>query len=279
MLCPHACGVAQATAATGVKDLECIAFLQWALPRLQLRWPGYRKVRRQVCKRVDRRIQALGLGSVDAYRARLETDPAEWAILDDLTHITISRFFRERDVFTYLCETALPKLHALAASEPVKIWSAGCAGGEEAYTLAIAARQQRIPVQIVATDWDEHQLGRAREARYSAGCLKELPVRWRMSAFEKEGDEFVLRDELRDDVELLRQDIRRDMPDGPFHLILCRYLAFTYFDAPLQHGIAERLLTRTMANGFVALGKHELWPMDVPGLVEAQPGLRVYRKV
>jgi len=89
----------------------------------------------------------------------------------------------------------------------------------------------------------------------------------------------VLRDELRDDVELLRQDIRRDMPDGPFHLILCRYLAFTYFDAPLQHGIAERLLTRTMANGFVALGKHELWPMDVPGLVEAQPELRVYRKV
>ena len=279
MLCPHACGLAQATAATAVKDLECIAFLQWALPRLQLRWPGYRKVRRQVCKRVDRRIQALGLGSVDAYRARLETDPAEWAVLDDLTRITISRFLRERDVFTYLCETALPKLQALAAPEPVKIWSAGCAGGEEAYTLAIAARKHGIPVQIVATDWDERQLGRARAARYSAGCLRELPVPWRISAFEKEGDAFVLRDELRDDVELLRQDIRRDMPDGPFHLILCRYLAFTYFHAPLQHGIAERLLTRTMANGFVVLGKHELWPMDVPGLIEAQPGLRVYRKV
>lgn len=74
--------MAQATAATAVKDLECIAFLQWALPRLQLGWPGYRKVRRQVCKRVDRRVQALGSGSVDAYRARLETDPAEWADFD-----------------------------------------------------------------------------------------------------------------------------------------------------------------------------------------------------
>jgi len=262
-----------------VKDPECIAFLQWALPELQLRWLGYRKVRRQVCKRVDRRIRALGLDSLEAYRARLETDPAEWAVLDDLTRITISRFFRERDVFIYLCETALPELHALAAPGPVCLWSAGCGGGEEAYTLAIGAQEQAIPARIVATDWDEHQLVRAREARYSAGCLKELPAHWRMTAFEQEGDEFVLRDHYRDNVELLRQDIRRDMPAGPFHLILCRYLAFTYFDAPLQHGIAERLLTRTMANGFVALGKHESWPMNVPGLVEARPGLRVYRKL
>ena len=262
-----------------MKDPQCIAFLQWALPRLQLRWPGYRKVRRQVCKRVDRRIQALGLASVESYRARLEADPAEWAVLDDLTSITISRFFRERDVFTYLCETALPELHALVAPEPVRIWSAGCAAGEEAYTLAIAAQQQRIPVRIVATDWDEHQLQRAREARYSAGCLKDLPERWWMSAFEQRGDEFVLRDELRANVELLRQDIRRDMPAGPFHLILCRYLAFTYFDAQLQRKIAERLLMRTIPNGFLVLGKHESWPFDVSGLVETQPGLRVYRKL
>ncbi|MDH3201120.1 MAG: chemotaxis protein CheR [Myxococcales bacterium] len=262
-----------------MKDPDCISFLQWALPRLQLRWPGYRKVRRQVCKRVDRRIRALGLDGVDAYRARLEADPAEWAVLDDLTRITISRFFRERDAFTYLCEVALPELHKRTAPKPVRIWSAGCAAGEEAYTLAIAARQQSISLRIVATDSDEHQLVRAREARYSAGCLKELPARWRMSAFEQKGDEFVLRDELRADVELLRQDIRRDMPTGPFHLILCRYLTFTYFDARLQHQIAERLLTRIIPNGFIALGKHESWPEDVPGLVEAKPGLRVYRKL
>ncbi len=228
-----------------MKDPDCIAFLQWALPRLQLRWPGYRKVRRQVCKRVDRRIRALGLDSVDAYRACLEAHPAEWAVLDDLTRITISRFFRERDAFTYLCEVALPELHQRVAQKPIRIWSAGCAAGEEAYTLSIAAHQQSIPLRIVATDSDEHQLVRAREARYSAGCLKELPARWRMSAFEQKGDEFVLRDELRADVELLRQDIRRDMPAGPFHLILCRYLTFE----------------------------------DVPGLVEAKPGLRVYRKL
>lgn len=261
-----------------MRSSECIAFLQWALPRLGLRWRGYRKVRRQVCKRVDRRIRALGLDGVESYRRRLETDPEEWKVLDDLTRITISRFFRERDVFTCLDETVLPMLHASAQPGPVRIWSAGCAGGEEAYTLAIAAKRRAIPVKIVATDWDSQQLRRAREARYAPGTLKHLPASWKPWAFDRQGDELVLKEELRTDVELLRQDIRTDMPDDPFHLVLCRYLAFTYFDAPLQRRIAERLLERTVPGGFIVLGKHESWPPDVPGVTELHPALRIYRK-
>jgi len=57
--------------------LDCTAFLEWALPRLELRWPGFRKVRRQVCKRLTRRMRDLGLDSFAAYRARLEADPTE----------------------------------------------------------------------------------------------------------------------------------------------------------------------------------------------------------
>jgi len=219
----------------------------------------------------------LGVGNVDAYRARLEADPEEWAVLDGFTRITISRFYRERDAFAYLCERVLPALRALAAGEPVQIWSAGCAGGEEGYTLAIAARAQGIRVRIVGTDSDTHQLERARRASYSRGCLKDLPSRWRSSSFDQQGDAFVLREELRSSVELLHQDIREEMPDGPFHLILCRYLAFTYFDAPLQLEIAERLRARAVPGGCIALGKHESWPADAPEVVEALPGLRIYR--
>ena len=219
----------------------------------------------------------LGLASIDAYRARLEADPAEWAVLDSFTRITISRFYREHDAFAYLCETALPAAHALASGKPVQIWSAGCAGGEEAYTLAIAAREQGIPVRIVGTDSDPHQLERARQASYSSGCLKDLPPPWRASWFEQRGDAFVLRSELRGSIELLHQDIRTDMPQGPFHLILCRYLAFTYFDTPLQREIAERLRTRIVSGGYIVLGKHESWPTHDPGLVEVRPGLRVYQ--
>lgn len=260
-----------------MKDSDCIAFLQWALPRLRRQWPGYRKVRGQVCKRVTRRMGDLGLQSIEAYRARLESDPAEWAVLDGLTHITISRFYRERAAFRYLCDTALPELRTLASPEPVQIWSAGCAGGEEPYTLAMAAHEHGIPVQIVATDADPLQLERARRARYSPGSLKDLPAQWRASYFEPEGDGFVFREDLREKVELLQQDIRVEMPTGPFHLILCRYVAFMYFDRALQDEVAERLLTRTVPGGFVALGKRESWPPGVPGLTEVRPGLRIYR--
>jgi chemotaxis protein methyltransferase CheR len=65
-----------------VKDRDCAAFLQWALPQLEMRWAGFRKVRGQVCKRLRHRMSDLGLEGFAAYRARLEADPQEWRILD-----------------------------------------------------------------------------------------------------------------------------------------------------------------------------------------------------
>ena len=65
-----------------MNDTDCTAFLQWALPQLELRWPGFRKVRRQVCKRLKQRMRDLGLDNYSAYRVRLEADPSEWQIFD-----------------------------------------------------------------------------------------------------------------------------------------------------------------------------------------------------
>jgi len=85
-----------------MKDEDCISFLQGVLPRLQLRWPGFRKVRRQVCKRVQRRIELLGFSDVQAYRAWLGTHPDEWRVLDAFCQITISRFYRDKRLFQCL---------------------------------------------------------------------------------------------------------------------------------------------------------------------------------
>src|SRR5260370_17006516 len=89
---------------------DCTTFLQWALPQRNLRWPGFRKVRRQVCKRLKRRIRELGLDDLAAYRRRLEADPAEWHAFDECCHITISRFFRDRGVFEVLPNNVPPHL-------------------------------------------------------------------------------------------------------------------------------------------------------------------------
>lgn len=74
-------------------DRECVEFLQWALPQLGLRWPGFRKVRRQVHKRMVRRLGELGLGQIADYRAYLDTHAAEWGVLDAMSRISISRFY------------------------------------------------------------------------------------------------------------------------------------------------------------------------------------------
>ncbi len=123
-----------------VKDADCTEFLQWALPRLGMRWPGFRRVRGQVCKRLRRRMAELGLRDLADYRALLETHPEEWTRLDGLCRISISRFYRDQGVWRTLEREILPRLadRARARGETrLRIWSAGCASGEEPYTLAL----------------------------------------------------------------------------------------------------------------------------------------------
>jgi chemotaxis protein methyltransferase CheR len=217
--------------------VDCVGFLQWALPRLGRRWAGYRKVRRQVCRRVRRRIEELGLDGFGAYRERLEAEPDEWAALDGLMNVTISRFNRDRGVFEYLRHAVL---------EPgMRVWSAGCASGEEPYTLALLCDG----LDILATDVDRAMLRRAEAARYPASALRELA----------DGDAFtdgVLAERYRH-VTFARHDVRDDPPAGPFDLVLCRNLAFTYFDEPTQRATLQRFASVTPT---LVIGAHESLP-------------------
>jgi len=255
-----------------LKDTKCVEFLCWALPRLELHWPGFRRVRRQVCKRIEARTQALGLTGATAYQAYLENHPDEWPVLDSLCRITISRFCRDRQLFAALGTRVLPLLAARAVevnAGPLKLWSTGCASGEEAYTLAMLWEFQirpsypQLAASILATDADPALLARAACGCYSSGSLKELPADWRARAFTRDGDMLCVRNEYRHSVAFREQDIRTVMPEGPFHLILCRNLAFTYFAPPLQGKIAERLLPRLVPGGALVIGAHERLPAEI----------------
>ena len=123
-----------------MNDADCIRFLQWSLPRLGLRWAGFRRVRGQVCKRLRRRLAVLGLKALSDYRALLEEGTAEWRQLDGLCRVSVSRFYRDQGVWNCLERELLPQLglQALARGETrLRIWSAGCASGDEPYTLAL----------------------------------------------------------------------------------------------------------------------------------------------
>jgi superoxide dismutase/chemotaxis methyl-accepting protein methylase len=247
-------------------DAECVAFLQWALPQLGLRWAGFRKVRRTTCKRLRRRLTALGLPGLAAYRAFLGEHASEWAVLDASCRIPISRFFRDRAVFERIGRELLPELAARAIAEgrrELRCWSCGCASGEEPYSIAILWQLRLkdafpdLQLRIVATDVDGHLLDRARRASYAAGSLRALVSEWRDAAFVQAGGTYRLGDRFRADVELLEQDLRSTMPDGPFDLVLCRNLVFTYFDEPTQRAVLHRLFDRIRPGGALVIGSHE----------------------
>jgi chemotaxis protein methyltransferase CheR len=264
-----------------VKDLDGVAFLQWALPRLGMRWPGFRKVRRQVCRRVTRRREVLRLSGLDAYRDYLEEHPEEWVTLDTMCRITISRFYRDRGIFDRLRDGVIPRLAAEAAGRgesELRFWSAGCASGEEAYSLrilwdlVIAPRHPSLRLHVLATDADERMLGRARTAVFSASSLRELPPAWRDAAFAPAGDAWSLKEPFRT-VEFRTQDVRRAAPDETFDLIACRNLVFTYYDVESQRDIVATLAQRSTARGVLVLGRHEKLPEGVTGF-EPWPGAR-----
>ncbi len=269
-----------------MRDPDCVEFLQWALPRLRLRWPGFRKVRRQVCRRIDRRIDDLGLADIEQYRTLLETTPEEWRRLDELCYVTISRFYRDEGVFEFLRGTVLPDVARDAAQRgaAVEAWSAGCASGEEPYTLALiwklalASRFPGAALNVLATDVDETMLRRAHAGEYPESSLRGLPPGWRRAAFVETDGRHRLRPELRSQVTIRRHDLREAPPPECFDLVLCRNVAFTYFDLDLQREVAERLARCLRMGGALVVGSHETLP-EGAAFAPWSSSLGVYRRV
>lgn len=254
-----------------------------------LRWSGFRRVHRTVCKRLARRLRELDLADLDAYRPLLLRAPEEWARLDEMCRIPISRFARDRAVFDALADDLLPVLAGgarAAGRRRLTAWSAGCASGEEPYSLAIVWRLAVAPsvpdveLTILATDIDAEMLARARRACYGPGSLRDLRPQWRAEAFAIRDGEECLEDRFRRGVTLRRADIRVGMPRGPFDLVLCRNLAFTYFDSQLARRTLRGLHRRLRPEGLLVVGAHERPPdlADAP-FERVGPALPVYRRV
>lgn len=270
-----------------MKDSDCVRFLQWALPKAHLRWPGFRKVRRQVCRRIADRITQLGLSALADYQAYLDRHPTEWATFDTLCWISISQFYRDHAVFQCLERAVLPMLaeqSIIRGRHTLDCWSLGCGSGEEPYTLsilwmqALAEKFPDVSLKIVATDIDPRAIARAQRACYPAGSVKDLPVEWRDQAFTISSEGLSLKPEYRESVSFLRQDVRQAMPAAPFDLILCRYLVFTYFDGDLQAELLDKITDRLRPGGALVLGSTDTLPKDTLQ-VEPWPGCPwTYRK-
>jgi len=258
----------------------------WALPRLGLDPRSFQRLGRQVKKRIGRRVNELGLGNLSEYRDYLESQPDEWRELDARCFVTISRFFRDREVFGLLERVAFPELAQRAEAEnraEISVWSAGAAAGEEAYSLAllwrfcVARSHPRLALRVLGTELDPVSLVRATRRTYPAGCLRELPADIRDAAFVHEQGRLVLRPEHAEGVYFERGDLRRELPAGPFDLIACRNVAFTYFGEEAQRALLPRLCERLRRGGFLLIGKREDLPETSGALEEVAADARLFR--
>jgi len=271
-----------------MKDNECVGFLQWCLPQLRLRWAGFRKVRKQVCKRISRRMNELELHIPQAYKAYISTHPDEWKILDSMCRITISRFHRDRGVFDTIRSSVLPEIAAAASNrgeDVIHSWSVGCGSGEEPYTLQILWKLYVTPMdsnfprlRITATDIEAHLLNRARRGSFLKSTLKDMPEELIQRGFDKVDEGFVIRKPFQEGIDFTEQDIRERMPGGPFHLVLCRNLVFTYFEKSLQIELLEKIIEKLVPGGFFVVGIHEKLPLSDDRTIRLRYRPCIYQK-
>lgn len=182
---------------------------------------------------------------------------------------TFSRFARDPDVYLYLVETILFTL-AKNSSSVLRVWSVGCAGGEEPYSVAIAwhcalaSEFPHVKLEILATDVE--CLDRAKEAVYDAYSVANLPVEWIARCFDVVGESYALRPELKDAVNFVRADASEFLPEETFSLISCRYSVYLYLPAPSRWTITRRLATILRADGFLVTGLSDKLPQGYESL-------------
>ncbi len=258
-------------------------FLKRTAALLGLQWRRFQ--RRSIKRRVERRFSDLGLSSFQEYFARVEADPGEQQRLSQMLNVTISRFFRDRDVFERLASSILPSVLGKKEGGSLRVWVIGCASGEEPYSLALLwkesleAQWPSIPLCLIATDIDEGLLKRAEQGRYKRSSVGEVPERILQKYFVLEGGSYVLDRAIRDSIEFKRHDILHGEPLSEMDIVLCRNVAFTYFSRSSQVEVLKKIFESLRDGGYMVIGKEESLPLRYPTLfVPAFPEERIYQK-
>lgn len=216
-----------------------------------------------VQRRIQRRMALLHLESMPDYLRVLRDNQAEVQSLYNDILIKVTSFFRDPDAFEYLRRKVIPRLFkGRPVGDTLRVWSAGCATGEEAYSLAICIaeylgrRRADYPVQIFATDLSDASLDRAREGVYIENvALDVTPDRLRRF-FVPEGRNYRVTKSIREMVVFARQNLTKDPPFSRLDLAVCRNLLI-YLDLPLQRRVFPLLHYALKPGGYLMLGNSE----------------------
>ncbi|WP_329068802.1 CheR family methyltransferase [Amycolatopsis sp. NBC_01480] len=242
---------------------------------------GYKRT--SLARRIRKRMQTVGFERYPDYRDHLESNAEEFQELFNTVLINVTSFFRDIEAWSFLQTAVVPDLVAKTdPAQEIRIWSAGCSSGQEAYTLAIAfaehlgIEQATKRVKIYGTDVDEEALREARTGLYPAKALERLPEGMRTKYFEPSGELFAFRRDLRRRVIFGRHDVTRDAPISRVDLLACRN-TLMYFNVEAQVKIIERFHFALHESGYLFLGKAEMLLSDSARFDVANMRHRVFR--
>src|SRR5664279_1942309 len=238
-----------------------------------------------ILRRLHGRMNATSRLTLADYAAYLESDPEEYARLVNSLLIKVTEFFRDPKLFQYLREHVLPELIAEARHEgrELRLWSAGCSTGEEAYSLAITVAEALgenaawPDIRIFATDIDREAIAFARRGIYPTSALKSLPAGVRERYFVKSDGHLEVAKRLRALMVFGEHDLGERAPFPRIDLLLCRNVLI-YFAVPMQQIALETFAFSLRPGGRLVLGTSET-VMTLPEPFEEEEGrLRVYRR-
>ena len=214
-------------------------------------------------RRIERRIYIRNKPDLPEYAAFLQENPEEVkALLKDLL-ISVTNFFRDRKAFEIIKEEVLPAIFLdKAADSQVRIWVAGCATGEEAYSIAMLCAERTAKmidapkVQIFATDIDDGAIARARDAFYTVNDTADVSSDRLNIFFIKDGTGYRIRREIREMVMFANHNFIKDPPFSHVDMVCCRNVLI-YLNHTAQNRAMETFHFALNPNGFLFLGTSE----------------------
>jgi two-component system CheB/CheR fusion protein len=217
-----------------------------------------------VMRRVSRRMQTVEIDNFDAYLDHLEIHPDEFGALFNTILINVTGFFRDKEVWETLRSTVVPDVLARRPTGPIRVWSAGCASGQEPFSIAIVLAEAlgaaafRERVKIYATDIDDDALEDARRGVYSSRQMADVPADIAGRYFQRHGtDTSAVERDIRRSVVFGRHDLIQDAPISRVDLLLCRN-TLMYFNAETQTRVMARFAFSLMQTGYLVLGRAEM---------------------
>src|SRR3954454_12275332 len=240
-------------------DLD--ALLDYVKRTRDFDFTGYK--RPTLVRRIAKRMAEVGCTTYADYEDHLALNPDEFVTFFNSILINVTGFFRDPQAWEFVAEEIVPRIiSGKDPDAPIRVWSAGCASGEEPYTIAmifgraLGVERFRSRVKVYATDIDEEALSEARAATYSPQALEAVPEELRDQYFEETARGQSFRTDLRRNVVFGRHDLLQDAPISRLDLLVCRN-TLMYFTADAQSSVLERFRFALEHGGYLFLGRAE----------------------